>query len=86
MWPIKNVKCEEIGDETLISFEFHQSWFFERLKFDNQDYVMYVSNESFIPRRMWLKTIMPELRDKKMIFNDIEYENNFTRIYFREVR
>ena len=61
-------------------------WFFDRLKYDDGDYLLYASNDSLMIRRVWLKTALKDLRDKKIIFSDIEYHTNYVEIYFKEAK
>jgi hypothetical protein len=86
MFPIKEISYNYIGDEILVNIIFHHPWFFDRLKHDDGDYLLYASNDSLMIRRVWLKTALKDLRDKKIIFSDIEYHTNYVEIYFKEAK
>jgi hypothetical protein len=84
--PIKKIYHELIEEEILVHIEFDESWKFDRLKIDEDDFIVYVANDSYEIRRFWLKTVLPDLKNKKIIFNDIDYHRGFIEIYFREAK
>lgn len=85
MWPINQIDLEFTDDEVVLIIIFNSEWNFDRLKADeDNDYIIYVANSDFHIKRFWVKTLVSDFKNKKIIFNDIVYGANFVKIYFIE--
>ena len=85
------VSTDKIENETMVTFKFKDKWKFDYLRFDSNDndYVLYLNlfietKNIFFIKRIWIKTLCEELRNKKIMFNDIEYYEDMIKIYFLE--
>jgi nicotinic acid phosphoribosyltransferase len=85
------VSTDKIENETMVTFKFKDKWKFDYLRFDSDDndYVLYLNlfietKNIFSIKRVWIKTLCEELRNKKIMFNDIEYYEDMIKIYFLE--
>jgi hypothetical protein len=85
------VSTDKIENETMVTFKFKDKWKFDYLRFDSNDndYVLYLNlfietKNIFFIKRIWIKTLCEELRNKKIMFNDIEHYEDMIKIYFLE--
>jgi hypothetical protein len=86
------VSTDKIENETMVTFKFKDKWKFDYLRFDpdDNDYVLYLnifieSKNILSIKRIWIKTVCEKLRNKKIMFNDIEHYEDMIKIYFLEV-
>lgn len=78
------------GEETLLVFYFHSketSFDYLRWSEEDDDYVLYLKQFDEIKKiyninRFWIKTEFSELRNKKILFNDMQNDNLILRLWF----
>ena len=85
------VSTDKIENETMVTFKFKDKQKFDYLRFsqEDNDYVLYLNRfmetqNIFSIKRIWIKTLCEELRNKKIMFNDIEHYEDMIKIYFLE--
>ena len=80
--PIKSVDVEFFENEVFLGLKFERQWNFNKLKFDGEDYIVHISDDEFHIRRFWIKTLITDLKYKKIIFKDISYGNHSVNFWF----
>ena len=80
--PIKSLDMEFFDDEVFLGLKLHHEWSFDRLKFDCEDYIIYVANGESHLYRFWVKTLVLDLQKKKIIFKDVAYGTNNVNFWF----
>jgi hypothetical protein len=79
-----------IENEVAVTFHFQSeniSFDYLRRSEEDDDYVLYlkmfdVIKKIYSVQRFWIKTTFSDLRNKKIVFNDLEENNMYLTIWF----